>query len=684
MGLDDGHAARHQLLFGASGEKGFSKDECLRDECIPGVHFLRPGPSMKWRDHFARTATTLLSTSLGRFAELDPRAQRRWVFAFDIALCIASTWLAFALRLGLMSFPVKPFLVVLGIGILSWIIVARWLGFYRLLLRFAGGQTMIDLLWACVTMAGFMGVSIVLLRIDNLPRTMAVLQPMTFVGLIGISRLLLRFLLVDFAPAAAGGASSRVLVYGAGRAGQQLALATRHEAHLRIVGYLDDDWRLHGQKIDGRPVFDPGQLQTILSSQHIDEVLIALPSATRSRRREIIETLQPLGVSVRALPSTAEIISGHVTFNDLREVQIEDLLGRDPVPPNELLLARNVAGKTVMVTGAGGSIGSELCRQVLRGNPKRLILVDHSEYALYAVLDELSAVAPANILTAELCNVCDAGAVTRLVQRHRPATIFHSAAYKHVALVEANPVAGVVNNVYGTLNCCLAAESGCVENFILISTDKAVRPTNVMGASKRVCELILQARASMESSTTFAMVRFGNVLGSSGSVIPRFKAQIAAGGPVTVTHREVTRYFMTIPEAAQLVIQAGAMADGGEVFMLDMGQPVKIADLARTLIQMSHRTVRDAANPYGEIEIIETGLRNGEKLYEELLIGSDPFPTLHPRIVRAREEFLPWDELEVFLAAIADAAKAGDDTRVVETLQKLVPGFQRTIYSAAG
>lgn len=636
------------------------------------------------RRRFAEILSAWISISFRHFTELDPRMQRRSLMALDLALCALSTWLAFALRLGLVSFPALPFLIVLGLGFVSWTIVAWRLRFYRLLVRFAGGQTMVDLVWAALLMTAIMSAAVVILKVDSLPRTMAILQPMTFVGLVGVSRLAFRFLLLDFAPSGAGGALQRVLVYGAGRAGQQLALATRHEPHLRIVGFLDDDSRLHGQRIDGRQVFDPSQLRNILSSEQVDEVLIALPGATRSRRREIIETLQPHGVSVRALPSTAEIISGHVTVNDLREVQIEDLLGRDPVPPNDLLLARNVAGKAVLVTGAGGSIGSELCRQILRANPKKLILVDHSEFALYSIYDELSAGAPLDTLTAELCNVCDAEAIYRLVKRHRPATIFHSAAYKHVALVEANPIAGVVNNVFGTLNCCLAAEAEDVANFILISTDKAVRPTNVMGASKRVCELILQARASLGSATTFAMVRFGNVLGSSGSVIPRFKAQIAAGGPVTLTHREVTRYFMTIPEAAQLVIQAGAMADGGEVFMLDMGQPVKIADLARTLIQLSHRSVRDAANPYGEIEIVETGLRDGEKLYEELLIGSDPLPTLHPRIVRAREESLHWRALEIHLSAISAAATAGDQAKIISILRQVVPEFERTIYSNTG
>ncbi|MGX7893844.1 polysaccharide biosynthesis protein [Tsuneonella sp. HG222] len=628
-------------------------------------------------------ATVSLSGALTRFAELDPTVQRRWVAAMDACLCLLATWIAFALRLGLVYLPLKPFAIVLALAILCWAVVARHLGFYRMMLRFSGGQTMFDLVWAAVLMIVMMSALILALRVDSLPRTMAVLQPMTFVGLVGMSRLGLRFLLVDFVHRAAGRVERAVVIYGAGRAGQQLALSLRHEPHIRVLGYFDDDWRLHGQRIDGRPIHDPARLSAVVHGDHVDEVLIALPSATRERRREIVEALQPHGVSVRALPSTAEIIAGEVTLSDLREVEIEDLLGRDPVPPNELLLGRNVAGKTVLVTGAGGSIGSELCRQILRSHPRRLVLVEHSEFALYTITDELSADPALGdcVLASELCNVCDANAVRRIFARQRPDTVFHSAAYKHVPLVEANPIAGVCNNVFGTLNACLAAEAAGVSSFILISTDKAVRPTNVMGASKRVCELVLQARAGVGGKTTFAMVRFGNVLGSSGSVIPRFKAQIAAGGPVTLTDREVTRYFMTIPEAAQLVIQAGAMADGGDVFVLDMGEPVKIYDLARTLIRLSRRSVRDESNPMGEIEIVEIGLRNGEKKYEELLIGSDPLPTLHPRIIKAHEDSLPWAELEDKLNQMRAAAAAGDGEGVVAILRDLVPGFERAIHS---
>lgn len=632
-------------------------------------------PSLRVRliDHL----TIWLSDHIGRFAETEPSRQRGLAMLLDAALCVVATYLAFALRLGLVSFPVLPFLIVLTSAAISWALVARWLGFYRSMLRFSGGRTMVDLIWAAAVMGVAMSALFIVVRVDSLPRTMGVLQPMTFVGLIGMSRLAVRFLLVDFAPRSAQAEERNVLIYGAGRAGQQLALATRHEPHIRIYGYLDDDWRLHGQRIDGKLIHDPAKLDDILHKWPIDEVLLALPTATRERRREIVEALQPSGVSVRSLPSTAEIIVGEVSIDDLREVQIEDLLGRDPVPPNELLLSKNITDKVVLVTGAGGSIGSELCRQILRSRPRSLVMVDHAEFALYSIGEDLreSEALGSCELVLSLCNITDGEAVGRVFAETRPDTVFHAAAYKHVPLLEANPVTGAFNNIVGTLNCCRAAEAAGVGSFILVSTDKAVRPANVMGASKRVCEMILQARAALSAKTLFTMVRFGNVLGSSGSVIPRFKAQISAGGPVTVTHREMTRYFMTIPEAAQLVIQAGAMAKGGDVFVLDMGEPVKIMDLARTLIRLSDRTVRDENCPSGEIEIVEVGLRAGEKLYEELLIGNDPQPTLHPRIIKAHEAFLVWDRLEPRLEALRNAAASGDSPQLIALLRELVPDF---------
>jgi FlaA1/EpsC-like NDP-sugar epimerase len=454
-----------------------------------------------------------------------------------------------------------------------------------------------------------------------------------------------------------------------------------------LVAFFDDDSRLHGQLLDGIPVYHAQALDAQIEDLQLDEVLLAIPSASRARRREIVEGLSGQNVHVRALPSVGSIIDGEISVSDLREVEVDELLGRDPVAPNALLLGRTISGKRVMVTGAGGSIGSELCRQILSCRPQQLVLVEQSELALYLIERELSQLLSSSgldtVIVPQLCDVADAGSAHRIFSRYRPETVFHAAAYKHVPLVEMNPIAGLRNNVMGTLNCSLAAEMVGVAKFILISTDKAVRPTNVMGASKRICELILQARAHDRSKTIFTMVRFGNVLGSSGSVVPLFKEQISRGGPVTLTDRRVTRYFMTIPEASQLVIQAGAMAKGGEVFVLDMGQPILIHDLAVAMIQLCGLTVRSSDNPHGDIEISEVGLRPGEKLYEELLIGDDPKPTSHQRIIQSHESMLEWSLLKQQLAALASALEAGDAASVLAIMAELVPEYRSMLQERA-
>jgi FlaA1/EpsC-like NDP-sugar epimerase len=449
-----------------------------------------------------------------------------------------------------------------------------------------------------------------------------------------------------------------------------------------LVGFVDDDASKVGRSVNGAPVFRPSSVGRLITELGVTDILLALPSASRTRRKQIIDGLRALPVHIRTLPDWADLASGRVTVQDFKELDIEDLLGRDPVPPNTELLARNLAGKVVLVTGAGGSIGGELCRQILAERPSRLLLLDHNEYGLYSIHQELQSLLEVRQLAVELVPLLGSvGSIERLrdiCKVYAPHTIYHAAAYKHVPLVEANPAQGISNNVFGTLNLARVAVECGVASFVLISTDKAVRPTNVMGASKRMAELVLQALAAGQTetdATCFSMVRFGNVLGSSGSVVPLFRQQLAAGGPLTVTHAEVTRYFMTIPEAAQLVLQAGAMASGGEVFVLDMGEPVKIIDLARRMVELSGLKVRDAANPEGDVEIKVTGLRPGEKLYEELLIGDNPTPTAHPRIMKAHEDCLPWPDLEAQLHALQQATLAEDVLGIKAVLARCVQGY---------
>ena len=610
-----------------------------------------------------------------------PRVQRQMMaVAIDGFLCVAAVWIAFSLRLGvwdLISLPIGTFT---AFALALWYPIALKAGVYRSLIRFSGARTIADLGIACGLLTIPLFVVCVVFRLPDVPRTLCVLHPMIFLLLLAASRVGIRFALLDLLKVVSADVR-RVVVYGAGRAGQQLALSLRHEPQVHLVGFVDDDIRLDGQRLDGVPVFGANRLHDLLEDTDVDEVLLAIPSASRARRREIIETLQDEEVYVRSLPNLTSVIEGRVTVSDLHEIQIEELLGREPVAPNELLMGKTIVGKTVLVSGAGGSIGSELCRQIIQCRPARLVLLEQSEYGLYAIEQELNELMREMGLTVpiipEMANVSERSSMHRVYSHYRPETVYHAAAYKHVPLVEANPISGLRNNIMGTLHSVEAAEEAGVANFTLISTDKAVRPTNIMGASKRVCELILQARAAQpDMKTIFSMVRFGNVLGSSGSVVPRFKTQIAAGGPVTLTHREITRYFMTIPEASQLVIQASAMAKGGEVFVLDMGEPVRIADLARSMIRLSGLSVRDAENPDGDIEIVETGLRPGEKLYEELLIGDNPEPTNHPRIMRAREKLWPWEKLESELKRLdATLRSSGDSVAAMQVVNSLVPEY---------
>jgi FlaA1/EpsC-like NDP-sugar epimerase len=446
---------------------------------------------------------------------------------------------------------------------------------------------------------------------------------------------------------------------------------------MQVVGFLDDDDRLHGHVLNGQPIYNPADLANLVSTMNISDVLLAMPSMGRKRRNEILAQIRSARVAVRTLPSVTDLAQGKVSISDLQELDIDDLLGREPVMPNHILLAINVRNKVVMVTGAGGSIGSELCRQILSVGPSKLLLIEQSEFALYAIHQGLEEkLAGRNtVLVPLLSSVQDNDRMRDIMSTWHPHTVYHAAAYKHVPLVEHNPAEGIKNNVLGTLRTAQAAADNGVSNFVLISTDKAVRPTNIMGASKRLAEMALQALAANHLGTNFCMVRFGNVLGSSGSVVPKFRQQIRDGGPITLTHKDVTRYFMTIPESAQLVIQAGAMAKGGEVFVLDMGESVKIMDLALRMIELSGLALKNAQNPEGDIAIEITGLRPGEKLYEELLIGDNPKPTSHSRIMKAHEVFIPWSKLEPMLNSLEMALNVNDVGVVRLMMQQLVSGY---------
>jgi FlaA1/EpsC-like NDP-sugar epimerase len=469
-----------------------------------------------------------------------------------------------------------------------------------------------------------------------------------------------------------------VIVYGAGDAGVELANALLPGKEYSPVAFVDDNRQLHKATISGIKVYPSERIADLIQRHDVGTVLLAMPSLSRSEQKQIIDRLGPLKVKIKVTPPVKNLVKGMSRVDDVRQVEIEDLLSRDPVAPDDALLSVCIAGKSVAVSGAGGSIGSELCRQIIKLKPRRLVMLEISEYALYAIDQELRAAIAASGQKTELVpfigSVLNFEKSRDIFQHFEIDTVYHAAAYKHVPLVEQNPVEGIRNNVFGTLSFARAAVAAKVKCFVLVSTDKAVRPTNVMGSTKRLAELILQAFSRQHSGTRFCMVRFGNVLGSSGSVVPLFRKQIAAGGPLTLTHPEITRYFMTIPEAAQLVIQAGSMGQGGDVFVLDMGEPVKIADLAKKMIQLSGNEVRSPMSE-GGIEIRYVGLRPGEKLYEELLIGDNVSGTEHPLIMRAQEAEIAWPFLEIMLKQLDDACIRGDQAAIRTQLRKIVPEF---------
>ena len=612
-----------------------------------------------------------------------PRWSKRVVvLAVDSGLCVLTVWLAFYLRLGELVPLSGNALWAIGVSVGLALPIFIVSGLYRAIFRYTGWPALLTVARA-VGVYGLLYASIfTAISIKEVPRTVGIIQPILLLLFVGASRAMARIWLGDqYQSILKRAARPKVLIYGAGRTGRQLAAAMANSHEMQVVGFLDDDDRLHGHILNGQPIYGPDDLANLVSTLNISDVLLAMPSLNRKRRNEILSEMRSAHVSVRTLPSVTDLAQGKVSISDLRELDIDDLLGREPVTPNHILLSKNIVNKVVLVTGAGGSIGSELCRQILSVGPESLLLIEQTEFALYAIHQALEEKLPdlKTKLVPLLACVQDDQRMHEIMSTWKPDTVYHAAAYKHVPLVEHNPAEGIKNNVLGTLKTAKAAVENGVVDFVLVSTDKAVRPTNIMGASKRLAEMVLQALASNQSlsktTTKFSMVRFGNVLGSSGSVVPKFRQQIRDGGPITLTHPEITRYFMTVPEAAQLVIQAGAMARGGDVFVLDMGQSVKILDLARRMIELSGLTVRDENNRDGDIAIEITGLRPGEKLYEELLIGDNPNSTSHPRIMKANEEFITWSDLEAKLGALEVALNVNDASLIRTMMQQLVPGY---------
>lgn len=607
-----------------------------------------------------------------RFFEVPRWAKRAITLLCDAIFINASVILALMIRVGDgWSYYVDKGLYLVmacltGTSVLVWV----RLGLYRAVIRYMDIKVLANILWGSLASTILLVGGLFLFNTD-LPRSVPFIYFTLITLLVAGSRLLVR----GFINTQSIRRQTNVAIYGAGAAGRQLSASLLQGAEHRPIFFVDDNERLQGTTVNDLRVFSPEFLPELIKKNGVSKVLFAIPSASTREKKTIFNKVQSLSVEMMTIPGSADLISGKVSVSQLRNVDIQDLLGRDAVEPDEKLLDKCIKGKSVLVTGAGGSIGSELARLIVTRKPRQLILFELSEYNLYAIEAELKAVAAQVPIIPILGSVQDKAQIEQVIKGFGVHTIYHTAAYKHVPLVEYNVISGASNNIVGTQVVAEAAERCAVEHFVLISTDKAVRPTNVMGTSKRVAELVVQDLASRAKKTTFSMVRFGNVLGSSGSVIPLFKNQIEQGGPVTVTHPDITRYFMTIPEAAELVVQAGAMAEGGEVFVLDMGQPVRIVDLATKMIHLMGLTVRDGHNPDGDIDIQFTGLRPGEKLYEELLIGGDVSGTRHPRIMRASESSTKRADLDTLLRALNNARSDYDADTARQLLIDAPTGF---------
>ena len=610
------------------------------------------------------------------------------LISIDIVFAIFSLWLAFSLRLGELYIPTENIWILFAVSPVLAVPIFLKMGLYRAIIRYIGGRALWTIFQAVSLYAIVFTVVVFQSGIDDVPRTVTALNWLVLLILIAGSRFVARCWLSTAYKGMGGHVSKdrctrKVIIYGAGSAGAQLASALECGYEFNPVAFIDDNKSLHKQKINGRRIYPLSSLNYLITRYDVTDILLAIPSVGRYRRNEVISLLEAYPVHVKSIPGMVDIAEGKVKFDDLQEVDITDLLGRDAVQPDQALFHANIVGKVVLVSGAGGSIGSELCRQIIQLQPAKLILFELNEFALYTIERDLKhslaalAAKDAFEIVAVLGSVTDEQRINKVCAAFKVQTIYHAAAYKHVPMVEHNPAEAIKNNVFGTLCIAQAAIAAEVETFVLISTDKAVRPTNTMGATKRFAELVLQGLSLQGGhNTRFTMVRFGNVLGSSGSVVPLFREQIAHGGPVTVTDARIIRYFMTIPEAAQLVIQAGAMGQGGDVFVLDMGKPVRIVDLARRMIHLSGLNVKDEDHPEGDVGIIFTGLRPGEKLYEELLIGDNVTGTRHCRIMRAEEQAFAWDVLDKSLQQLRRLVAVDDFEGMRAILKASVSGFE--------
>lgn len=624
-----------------------------------------------------RGAFAYLITALEKMLQLPRNIKQTCLLLLDMAFVCIALYGAVALRLGTFAVPVgSTELICAAVTVFLSAVVFLRLGLYRAIIRFMGHQA----IWAIGYGALFSMVSlglIVFFTRAEMPRSVPLIYGCLLLFLVGGSRLIVR----AYHQMQRRSQSDKVIIYGAGESGRQLLTALHHGHQFHTVVFVDDDPKLQGSIINGLLVESPANLENLVREHDISQILLAMPSVTSLRRKEIVDSLVTLPLQIRTVPRIHELVQGSADVTEIQDIRLEELLGRDPVPPQTPLLQACITNKVVLVTGAGGSIGSELCRQILRLTPKELILFDNNEYALYSIERDLRAIIqdeelePVSIVPL-LGSVQDKKRLQVLFRAYTIQTVYHAAAYKHVPLVEHNVVEGVANNVLGTWHAANEAGKAQVETFVLVSTDKAVRPTNIMGASKRFAEMLLQALADGSESTRFCMVRFGNVLGSSGSVVPLFQEQIAQGGPLTVTHPEVSRYFMSIPEAAQLVLQASAMAEGGDVFVLDMGKPVLIVDLARRMIQLhAARQADRGLHDNKDIDIQFIGLRPGEKLHEELMLGKDISGTGHPMIMRAEEEFLAFSEIHAHLNELAKFCQTMDSDSIRNVLREMVSGF---------